>query len=74
MGVNLVSCANNHSYDYGEGGVLTNLKHLRHSDLVHAGTGRNLSEARAPAYMDTPNGRVDPHIRFLNIRRSRARA
>ncbi len=58
MGVNLVSCANNHSYDYGEGGVLTNLKHLHHSDLVHAGTGHNLSEARAPAYLDTPNGRV----------------
>ena len=58
MGVNLVSCANNHSYDYGEGGVLTNLNHLRHSDLVHAGTGHNLSEARAPAYLDTPNGRV----------------
>ena len=58
MGVNLVSTANNHSYDYGEGGVLTNLKHLRQSDLVHAGTGRNLSEARAPAYLDTANGRV----------------
>ena len=58
MGVNLVSCANNHSYDYGEGGLLTNLEHLRHSDLVHAGTGRNLSEARAPAYLDTLNGRV----------------
>ena len=58
LGINLVSCANNHSYDYGEGGVLTNLEHLRHSDLVHAGTGRNLSEARAPAYLDTANGRV----------------
>lgn len=58
MGVNLVSCANNHSYDYGEGGVLTNLGHLRKSDLVYAGTGRNLSEARAPAYLDTANGRV----------------
>lgn len=58
LGINLVSCANNHSYDYGEGGVLTNLKHLRRSDLVHAGVGRNLSEARAPAYLDTANGRV----------------
>ena len=58
MGVNLVSCANNHSYDYGEGGVLTNLSHLRQSELTHAGTGRNLSEARAPAYLDTANGRV----------------
>ena len=58
MGVNLVSCANNHSYDYGEGGVLTNLSHLRQSELAHAGTGRNLSEARAPAYLDTASGRV----------------
>ena len=38
--------------------MLTNLEHLRHSDLVYAGTGRNLSEARAPAYLDTANGRV----------------
>ena len=57
-GINLVSCANNHGYDYGEGGVLTNLKHLRASDLAHAGTGRNLSEARGPGYLETANGRV----------------
>ena len=57
-GINLVSCANNHGYDYGEGGVLTNLKHLRSSGLAHAGTGKNLSEARAPGYLDTANGRV----------------
>ena len=52
-GINLVSCANNHSYDYGEGGVLTNLNHVKASRLVHAGTGRNLSEARGPGYLDT---------------------
>lgn len=57
-GINLVSCANNHSFDYGEAGVLTNLKHLKASDLVYAGSGRNLSEARAPGYLDTANGRV----------------
>ena len=57
-GITLVSCANNHSYDYGEGGVLTNLKHLQDSGIVHAGTGRNLSEARAPGYLDTSRGRV----------------
>ena len=57
-GVNLVSCANNHSYDYGEGGVLTNLDHLQASGLAHAGTGRKLSEARAPGYLDTAKGRV----------------
>ena len=57
-GINLVSTANNHSYDYGEGGVLTNLKNLRAVDMAHAGTGGNLSEARAPGYLDTPKGRV----------------
>ncbi len=58
LGVNLVSCANNHAFDYSEGGVLANLKHLDAAGIAHAGTGRNLAEARAPAYLDTPNGRV----------------
>ena len=57
-GINMVSLANNHHYDYGEGGVLTNLANVRGAGLACAGTGRNLSEARAPGYLDTPNGRV----------------
>src|SRR5207245_9549379 len=59
FGISLVSCANNHAFDYGEGGVLANLRHLDEAGLAHAGTGKNLAEARAPAYLDTPNGRVD---------------
>jgi poly-gamma-glutamate capsule biosynthesis protein CapA/YwtB (metallophosphatase superfamily) len=58
LGINLVSCANNHAFDYGEAGVLANIRHLDQAGLVHAGTGKNLAEARAPAYLDTPNGRV----------------
>ena len=58
LGIDIVSCANNHATDFGEGGVLTNLKHLDAADLPHAGSGRTLAEARAPAYVDTPNGRV----------------
>ena len=58
MGIDLVSTANNHSYDYGEGGVLTNIAHLERSGLAYAGTGRNQSEARAPGYLDTRAGRV----------------
>ena len=38
--------------------MLTNLKNLRAVDMAHAGTGGNLSEARAPGYLDTPKGRV----------------
>jgi poly-gamma-glutamate synthesis protein (capsule biosynthesis protein) len=58
LGVNIVSCANNHAFDYGEDGVLANLRHLEGAGLAHAGTGRNLAAARAPGYLDTPNGRV----------------
>jgi poly-gamma-glutamate synthesis protein (capsule biosynthesis protein) len=58
LGINLVSCANNHAFDYGEDGVLANLKHLRKAGIAHAGTGKNLTAARAPGYLDTPNGRV----------------
>ena len=58
LGINMVSCANNHAFDYGEDGVLANLRHLEGTGIVHAGTGRNLAEARSPGYLDTPNGRV----------------
>ena len=58
MGIKIVSCANNHAFDYGEGGILATLKHLDNAGLSHAGTGKNLSEARAPCYLDTPRGRL----------------
>jgi len=58
LGINIVSCANNHAFDYGEGGVVANIRHLDEARIVHAGTGKNLAEARAPGYLDTPNGRV----------------
>ncbi len=58
LGINMVGCANNHSYDFGENGILTNIRHLDEHDMPHAGTGRHLAEATAPMYMDTPKGRV----------------
>ena len=57
-GIKIVSCANNHAFDYGEGGILATIKHLDEAGLVHAGSGKNLAEARVPAYLDTPHGRV----------------
>ncbi|HJN87929.1 MAG: CapA family protein [Dehalococcoidia bacterium] len=58
MGIDIVSTANNHCSDFGEGGVLTNLEFLNEYGMAHAGTGANLTEARAPGYLDTPKGRV----------------
>ena len=58
MGIDAVTTANNHSFDFSEGGFLTTLEHCREFDLPHAGGGRNLDEARAAAYVDSPRGRV----------------
>lgn len=58
LGINMVASANNHAYDFGEDGVLTNIKYLDEAGLVHAGTGRHVAEATMPAYLDTANGRV----------------
>ena len=46
LGVNMVSCANNHAFDYGEAGVLANIRHLDHASIVHAGTGKNFTATR----------------------------
>lgn len=58
MGIDAVTTANNHSFDFSEGGFLTTLDHCREIDLPQAGGGINIDEARAPAYVDSPGGRV----------------
>ena len=58
MGFQMMSVASNHSIDFGEGGILKNIENLNKYGMVHAGTGRNLAEARAPAYLETAKGRV----------------
>ncbi len=58
FGIDLVSCANNHIFDFGEQGLLATLRHLDEAGIPHAGGGANLAEASAPAYLDSPAGRV----------------
>ena len=58
MGFDMVSMANNHTGDYGYGGLRRTTEAVEKAGLVHAGTGENLSEARAPGYLETPAGRV----------------
>lgn len=58
FGFNMTSFNNNHALDYSYGGLECTLKALEASDLVHAGVGRNLAQASAPAYLETANGRV----------------
>ncbi|MBI2858218.1 MAG: CapA family protein [Chloroflexi bacterium] len=57
-GFDIVSHAGNHALDYSYGGLYSTWKALDEAGLPHAGTGRNLGDARAPAYLETPKGRV----------------
>lgn len=58
MGFDMVAMANNHTGDYGIGGMRSTIEAVEAAGLVHAGTGENLALARAPGYLDTARGRV----------------
>jgi len=58
MGFDMVSMANNHTGDYGFGGLWHTTRAVDAVGLMHAGTGENLAEARAPGYLETGRGRV----------------
>lgn len=57
-GFNMMSFANNHTFDFGYGGLDSTLDAVNAVGFVHTGVGRNLDEAAAPAYLETPTGRV----------------
>ena len=49
LGINMVSCANNHAFHYGEDGVLANTKHLdRGASDGHAGASGALQRTDSP--------------------------
>lgn len=50
MGVDIVSLANNHAYDYGETAFLDTLDILEDAAMPYVGAGRNLEEASSPVY------------------------
>lgn len=57
-GFNMTSFCNNHSLDYDIPGLLRTMENVTESGLVHAGCGKNLDQAAAPAYLDLDDGRV----------------
>jgi poly-gamma-glutamate capsule biosynthesis protein CapA/YwtB (metallophosphatase superfamily) len=58
LNINLVACGSTHADDYGPKGIMDTIRQFDAAGIVHAGSGRNLAEARAPGYLDTANGRV----------------
>ncbi|MBU6497800.1 MAG: CapA family protein [Rhodospirillales bacterium] len=57
-GFDLFATATNHSLDYGIAGLKHALAALDRRRLSHAGMGRNLEDARRPAYHPHPQGTV----------------
>lgn len=58
LGFNLFAVPNNHSLDWSHSGLLHTLENLERAGTVFSGAGRNLADACAPKYLETPGGRV----------------
>jgi len=58
FGFNMLSLSGNHAFDLKATGIQNTLREADSRKIVHAGTGNNLAEAAAPAYLHTANGTV----------------
>lgn len=66
IGADLVSIANNHSYDYGPTALLDTLATLKYYKLPYIGAGENIDEASKPAYFIV-NGKTIAFIAATQI-------
>ena len=69
MGVDIVSLANNHVYDYGEDALFDTLDILQEANIPYVGAGRNLDEAKAPYYYKI-NGRTIAFVSATQVERN----
>jgi capsule synthesis protein PGA_cap len=58
MGFQLVNRAGNHLMDSNQEGLFETLRYMEQAGLVYAGAGKNLDDARAPHYYESPKGRI----------------
>lgn len=58
LGVDIVSLANNHAYDYGEEGFMDTLQTLQEAGIPYVGAGANEEEALKPVYYIMNNMKI----------------
>ena len=58
MGVDVVSLANNHAYDYGEISILDTMATLEAAGVGFVGAGENIEEAKEPLYFEAGGTKV----------------
>ena len=68
MGVDIVSLANNHAYDYGPDALTDTVDTLNDAKLPFVGAGKNFEEAAHPAYFHA-NGHVISYVSATQIER-----
>lgn len=68
MGVDIVGLANNHAYDYGPDALIDTIDTLNDAKLPFVGAGKNLDEAKHPAYFHV-NGHVVSIVAATQIER-----
>jgi poly-gamma-glutamate synthesis protein (capsule biosynthesis protein) len=68
MGVDIVSLANNHAWDYGEEALLDTMDTLRGAGISYVGAGKNLKEAETIRYF-VANGRKIAVVSATQIER-----
>ena len=71
LGVDVVSLANNHSYDFGEISLLDTLETLNNAAIPYVGAGANLEEAMKPVYF-VANGMKISIVSATQIERNSA--
>ncbi len=69
MGVDIVSIANNHAYDYGAEGFLDTIDTLDSVDMPYVGGGRNLEDARNHIVYFIANGIKIGYIAATQVER-----
>jgi hypothetical protein len=57
-GINVVTLANNHIFDYGSEGLLDTIHYLDSLSIRHVGAGHNLTEARKPTVFEVKGFRI----------------
>lgn len=57
-GFNVVTMANNHIMDYGEGGLLSSIQLCEKNGIRHIGAGNNIVEANRIEYFDVKEKRI----------------
>src|SRR5579872_1090513 len=58
FGFNLLALSGNHAFDLKATGIQKTIKEADSRKIAHAGTGNNVTEAAAAAYLHTPKGTV----------------